>query len=81
MSFLNSANGNKSSKRLMGIVYMGLGALMAFIDQTTSHKITSFDVWISIVLTGASLLGIGLFEYFAELKKTTNLKNDKKDVE
>jgi hypothetical protein len=72
MSYLSSANGSKSSKRLMGIIYMLLGALMAVIDQLTEHKISSFDVWISIVLTGASLLGISLFEYFAEKRNTTN---------
>jgi hypothetical protein len=76
MSYLSSANGNKSSKRLMGIIYMLLGALMAIIDQLTQHKITSFDVWISIVLTGASLLGISLFEYFAKPASSTTSKDE-----
>jgi hypothetical protein len=36
--------------------------LLAAIDQLTKFEINSFEVWIAIVITGGSLLGITLFE-------------------
>lgn len=43
---------------------MLIGLLLAIVDQVTTYEINSFEVWISIVITGAALLGISLFEYF-----------------
>lgn len=62
MSIFKDFKGKVSSKRTMGIIYM-LGAFfMAFIDQVTKFEINSFEVWVTIVGTGATLLGISLFE-------------------
>ena len=67
MSYLKSANGSNSSKRLMGCLYLIIAAIMAVLDQLTDRKVT-FDVWLSMAVIGSALLGLGLAEYFAELK-------------
>ena len=66
MGYLTGANGEKSSKRLMGVIYMLMALIMAIVDQLTKFNITSFEVWITVVVTGASLLGISLLEYFGK---------------
>jgi len=66
MGYLTGANGEKSSKRLMGVIYMLMALIMAIVDQLTKFNITSFEVWITVVVTGASLLGISLLEYFSK---------------
>ncbi len=68
MGILHDKFGELSSKRAMGILYMIVGLLLAVLDQLTKHKISSFEVWVTVVLTGASLLGISLFEYFGKGK-------------
>jgi hypothetical protein len=67
MQMLNNVSGNKSSKRVMGCIYLSLGGAMAIADQFTKYKIDTFEVWVSIVVTGASLLGLSLFEYFGKM--------------
>ena len=68
MEILKGKDDTYSSKRAMGILYMIVGLILAIVDQVTDNKISSFEVWITIVLTGASLLGISLFEYFGKGK-------------
>lgn len=68
----NSVSGDTSSKRVMGVVYLLAGLLMAIVDQFTGYDISSFEVWAGILITGGSLLGLGLFEYFG---KVSDLRN------
>jgi len=68
MEILKDKDGSYSSKRTMGVIYMIAALIMAIVDQLTKFKISSFEVWVTIVLTGASLLGIALFEYFGKGK-------------
>lgn len=65
----NSVTGDVSSKRVMGVVYLSIGLLMAVVDQLTSYDISSFEIWAGILVTGGSLLGLGLFEYFGKKDK------------
>jgi hypothetical protein len=67
----NSVTGDTSSKRVMGVVYLGIGLLMAVVDQFTDYNISSFEIWAGILVTGGSLLGLGLFEYFGKKEKPT----------
>ena len=64
-----SVTGDVSSKRVMGVVYLAIALLMALVDQFSGFDINSFEVWVSIIVTGASLLGLGLFEYFGKIQK------------
>lgn len=68
----NSVSGDTSSKRVMGVIYLLAGLLMAIVDQFTGYDISSFEVWAGILITGGSLLGLGLFEYFG---KVSDLRN------
>jgi len=69
MNIFQDAKGNYSSKRTLGIIYM-LGAfIMALIDQITKFEINSFEVWITVVATGASLLGLSLFDGKGKIPK------------
>lgn len=54
--------GNYSSKRIMGVIFMMTGLISAVIDQMTEYKINSFDVWLTIVVAGSSLLGVSIFD-------------------
>ena len=67
-NFLDDINGNKSSKRLWGSIVLSSGIILAvtlFVvslfkgadDPTTAIKIINL-----CVVTGAGLLGIGVFE-------------------
>jgi len=67
MSVIKDTEGKDSSRRVMGIVYMSMGLVMALVDQFTDKNVT-FEVLLIVIGTGASLLGLGLFEYFAKLK-------------
>jgi len=73
-SMFKSVTGDVSSKRVMGFVYLTIGLLMALVDQFTSYDISSFEIWAGILVTGGSLLGLGLFEYFGKISKPTGDK-------
>lgn len=67
MNIFQDSEGNYSSKRALGIIYMLSALLLAIVDQLTKFEINSFEVWLTLVVTGGSLLGITLFE--AKIKK------------
>ncbi len=62
MNIFQDSNGSYSSKRTLGIIYMLAALILAIVDQVTKFEINSFEVWLTIVVTGGSLLGITLFE-------------------
>ena len=66
---LNSVTGDRSSKRVMGVAYLTIALILAIFDQFTKYDINSYEVWVGIVVTGAGLLGLGLFEYFGKIAK------------
>lgn len=65
----NSVTGDVSSKRVVGVLYMVVALILAIFDQFTQYDINSYEVWLGIVVTGASLLGISLFEYFGKVSR------------
>jgi len=62
-------NDSISSKRVWGSIYLGLGAFLALMDFFKQDYVLTFEVWTGIVVTGTSLLGLGLVEYFSNLNK------------
>lgn len=77
MGYLTGANGEKSSKRLVGISYAVLGIVMVLGDTFLSEVETSFDILLLVVSVALASLGISSLEYFAKsdiIKKadTTN---------
>lgn len=73
MNIFQDAQGNYSSKRTLGIIYLLIALLMAVLDQVTKYEINSFEVWLSVMVAGGSFLGITLFEGKGK-QKITNFK-------
>lgn len=67
MEILQEENGKYSSKRAMGVLYMIVGLAMAIIDQVTSKDAT-FEILLTVIGTGAGLLGLSIFKYFGKGK-------------
>ena len=67
-NFLDDVNGNKSSKRLWGSIILGGGIVLAIVLFTVSlfkeavDPATAIKIINLCVITGAGLLGIGVFE-------------------
>lgn len=67
-NFLEDTKGNKSSKRLWGSALLSMGVLFSavlFICSLISgaeDPSTAFEIINSFLITGGSLLGIGIFE-------------------
>lgn len=76
MELINDSNGKPSPKRKLGIRAMNLAFIMAFIHFTIGLIMAilklefeykfPFDIWISLLGIGASLLGITLIERFGK---------------
>ena len=75
---LNDINGKESSKRKTGIrlvnvaviiaaVYFLVGLIMALLNKKFNYNFP-FEVWLTIIGLGASLLGSTLIERFAKIK-------------
>ncbi len=66
MSYLKGANGNNSSKRLMGLGY-GLLGIVVILAMTFFDGIeVGFDILVLIVSTALTSLGISSLEYFGK---------------
>jgi len=75
---LNDIDGKESSKRKTGIrlvnvaviiaaVYFLVGLIMALLNKKFNYNFP-FEVWLTIIGLGASLLGSTLIERFAKIK-------------
>jgi len=68
VGFLQAANGVNSSKRLCGVILLGIGIIMGIslfvigLDSPKEVFRASYDVMQSFLITGTSLLGLGLVE-------------------
>ena len=74
--FLEDLNGNKSSKRLAGILCLLVGLLMKFIlflyglDHVTATPFDQLDRCAdTLIYVGAALIGSGLLELLRQSKK------------
>ncbi len=72
MSTLNSVTGDTSSKRVMGTLYLLAGLFIVSYKELKSIEITNPEMLIGIFVTGGGLLGLGVIEYFSNLKKKSN---------
>lgn len=67
-SFLQDANGNKSSKRLWGSIVLGTGILFSVVlfiyslSKGAADAATALGIINMFLISGGSLLGIGVFE-------------------
>jgi len=69
MSFLKDNQGNWSSKRLMGCTYL-LAMLFLFIfKESRDAIIQNVEIFIGMVVTGGTLIGIALFDNFNKKKE------------
>ena len=68
-TMLNTPEGDLSSRRVGGILYI-LSALLIAIGGWLMDRYMSFDVWLSIVVIGGSLLGISGLDQFSTKIKT-----------
>jgi len=75
---LNDVDGKESSKRKTGIklvnvalimafLYFLIGLIMALLGKDFNYNFP-FDIWVTIMGLGASLLGITLIERFGKIK-------------
>lgn len=77
--FLEDQSGNKSSKRLWGSVMLGLGLCFSIVlffyslYQIAADSSTALNIIEALILSGTSLLGIGVIEFF---KKKDDKRND-----
>jgi hypothetical protein len=77
--FLLDADGHKSSKRLCGILLILFGCIISFLILILNFIVKPYDYVIIkyiieiTMVTGASLLGIGVIEKFP--KNKDNAKN------
>jgi hypothetical protein len=68
---IEDANGNKSSKRIMGISMIGFSMLLALIlfgfsiSTEVKNAYTIIDIIKLFIYSGTGLLGIGVVENFA----------------
>lgn len=61
---LKSVNGQTSSKRVMGVLYMIVGLLIVTYKEFKGVLINNPEVVIGIIVTGAGLLGVAVLEHF-----------------
>ncbi len=68
--FFQDSQGNRSSKRIAGTIILGTGALFllgigcASVVREISDPSTALAVGKTLIITGASLLGVGVVEKF-----------------
>tara|TARA_R110000868_G_scaffold382861_1_gene649513 strand:- start:223 stop:459 length:237 start_codon:yes stop_codon:yes gene_type:complete len=74
-SFLKDAQGNKSSKRLCGVILLGLAVVFAVILfiysilNIKSDTATAISIINMLLLAGSSLCGVGTFEKLINITK------------
>jgi len=69
MSFLKDNQGNWSSKRLMGVIYLMAMLLLFVFKESRDAIIQNVEIFVGMVITGGGLLGIALFDNFGTLFK------------
>ena len=69
---LEDKDGNKSSKRVAGVIISGVGlALLVFLGiysmfNTIKDPSTAMDAFKTILIVGGGLLGVGVFEFLGK---------------
>jgi amino acid permease len=75
MSIFKSTNGQYSSKRVMGILYLVLLIVLFIYKETRDSIIANPEIFIGMVGTGGGLLGLGLIEYFSKFNSDKKKSN------
>lgn len=74
MEMFNNPDGQTSSKRVMGVLYLVILLLLYVLKEWKEQTIENPEIFIGMVATGGGLIGIAIFEYFSKKKngnKTT----------
>lgn len=69
MSIVKDTDGKHSSKRAMGIMLIVLQQILFIYKEINHQEIVNPEIFIGMVCTGGSLLGIAIFEYFSRQKQ------------
>lgn len=77
LEVIQDTSGNLSSKRVVGIASVGLGALMSVIlfvmclikTEVMVNHFIAIDMIKMLLFTGTGLLGVGVIEHFAPKKQ------------
>lgn len=69
MSVFKDNEGNWSSKRAMGIMYLITLLLLFIVKEVRDAIISNPEIFVGMVITGGSLLGIALFDNFNKKKQ------------
>lgn len=68
MEMFNNPDGQTSSKRVMGVMYLVILLLLYVVKEWKSETIENPEIFIGMVATGGCLVGIAIFEYFSKKK-------------
>ena len=66
---INNAHGNTSSKRILGMIYSFVLLALFLYKELNDKLITNPEIFIGMVVTAFSLVGVTVLEYFAKVKK------------
>lgn len=68
MQILKDNNGKSSSKRVMGVVYMVVLLILFIYKEWKTSEIANPEIFIGMLATGGTLIGMGVLENFAKFK-------------
>ncbi len=68
MEMLKTPDGQYSSKRVMGVLYLTILLLLFIIKEWKEQVIENPEIFIGMVATGGGLIGIAIFEFFSKMK-------------
>lgn len=74
MEMVKNPDGQYSSKRVMGVMYLVILLFLYVVKEWKNETIANPEIFIGMVATGGGLIGIAIFEYFSKKKngnKTT----------
>ena len=64
MSIFREESGKLSAKRTMGIIYMMALLIMFIYKEMKGMSIQSPEIFIGMMITGGSLVGLSIAQYF-----------------
>jgi len=66
---IKSVDGNTSSKRVLGVLYSIVLLILYIYKELNDKQINNPEIFIGMVVSAFSLVGITVFEYFGKITK------------